>query len=188
MRSTTLGFLAVATVLAAAGCADEPGVAAPGTTTQAPATTTTAPPTSTTPTPKQVSFDPDALCELLTPEEAARFGAENPRPTNSFQTGNPQCGWMGETSLVIDYAADAAGGIGVSGPNVKTTDVTVAGTDAVLQRITDKAEICQVAFPVNGGRSGMAVGASVLSRGEGKYEPCDVAKKLAEIVIPKVKG
>ncbi|MFC5286795.1 DUF3558 family protein [Actinokineospora guangxiensis] len=190
MRSTILGLLAVTAVIAVTGCSSESGgVATPGTATQP---TTTAPsttePTTTTTTPKQVSFDREALCELLTPAEAAKFGAENPRPTNSFQTGNPQCGWMGETSIVMDYGADASGGIGVSGPNVETTDITIAGTDALLQRITDKTVFCQVAFAVNGGKSGLAVGAGVLSRGEGKYEPCDVAKQLAEIVIPKVKG
>lgn len=189
MRSTILAVVAVGAVLTLSACSDEPGEAVPGTTTQAPTTTTTTAGPTTTSAPKQVSFDSDSLCELLTPDEAAKFGAENPRPTNSFQTGNPQCGWSGETSLVLDFAPTLSGRPGVSGPNVTSSEITVAGTDAWLQRIEEvNGQICQVAFAVNGGKSGFAVGGSVLSRGEGKYEPCDVAKQLAEIVIPKVKG
>jgi hypothetical protein len=188
VRSTIL-VLGACALIAVAGCGGEPGVATPGTTTPVPTTTTsTEAPTTTTSAPKQISGDPESLCELLTSAEAGTFGAENPRPNNSIKTGNPQCGWVGETSLVIDYASDASGGIGVSGANVETTNITVAGTDALLQRITDRTVFCQVAFAVNDGKSGMATGASVLSRGEGKYEPCAVAKQLAEIVIPKVKG
>lgn len=186
MRTTLLGAVSAALLLV--GCSGEPGSPEPAPidvpTSEA---ATTAPPTTTTTTgPREVLFDDEQLCELLTEDEAARFGARNPRPTNSAMTGNPQCGWAGDVSIVIDFGTSGSGGI--SGPDVTSTDIEIAGTAAKLQKTTDVTVRCQVAFPLNGGNAGMATGASVLSGGKGKYEPCDVAKKVAEIVIPKVKG
>lgn len=182
MPTTARVTAACAVLLGVVSCGGEQGSAKPAPVT----TTTTTAPVTTTTAPREVSFDRDQLCELLTVAEAARFGAENPRPTNSAMTGNPQCGWGGDVSIVIDFATGGWGG--VSGPKVTSSDIEIAGSEAKLQKTSDVVERCQVVFPLNGGKAGMATGASVLSGGKGKYEPCDVAKQLAEIVIPKVKG
>lgn len=184
----------VAVAAFAAACGDpEPGVPAPsagGGETTTPRSTTAAPTTASPPakptTPTEVAFNREQLCALLTPAEAARFGSTNPRPTSSYRTGNPQCQWGGEMSLLLDFGAAASGEV-AQGPDVTNTQVEVAGLPATMQKINSRPS-CQIILPLNSGRSTFVMGAAVLSRGEGKYEACDVAEQIAEIVVPKVKG
>ncbi len=173
----------------AAGCSSPVtgSASTPTGTTGAPSSSAAEATTSASAAPKS-SFTNADLCELLTVAEAARFGAEEPSPTYGTGNGHPQCQWRGETSLTLDFSPDSATDQRRTGPTITTTETTVAGLPAVLQRNTEPVEFCQLIVRVNGGASTMSTGAGVLTRGKGKYEPCEVATELADIVIPKVKG
>ncbi|MGW5050562.1 DUF3558 family protein [Actinokineospora sp. NPDC004072] len=190
MRSTPVVMVALLAALAA--CGAEPGTPTTAPTTTAPATapaeatTTAAPATTTTQADREVRYQRDELCELLTPAEAAEFGSANPRPGNSITTGSEQCQWGGDLGITIDFMLDAAG---VRPTDGSTSEIEVAGTPAVLTKTAEKSELCLVRVKLNDDRSAMTFGVGVLSAGRGKgYDTCDVAKQVAGIVIPKVKG
>jgi hypothetical protein len=178
---------AVLTMALTACAGSEQGTPVP--TSDAPTTTTAAVPTTTTTTTsadREVAYQRDELCQLLTPSEAAQFGSRNPRPGNSFTTGSEQCQWNGDMSITIDFALDASG---VEATEGTTSDIEVAGLPAVQTQTKLETGLCTVRVTLNEERSAMTIGASVLTSGRGKgYQQCDVAKEVAEIVFPKVKG
>lgn len=181
MRGVGLTVIA----LAAVACGAEPGVPAPGATGR-PTTepvATTAGPTTTSTAPKLVSLNREQLCALLTDAEAARFGSRSPREGNSPVTGNPQCQWRGEMGLTLEFSDS-----GTYTPEPGHSEITAGGLPAFLVPV-EKDDFCKVVVRLNDDVAGLSLGAGVLSAGEDKgREPCDVAKQLAEIVIPKVKG
>lgn len=189
MRSSLIVVMAVV-ALSASACGDgEAGVPTPSQ-TDAPTTTTTAPTTTTAATTttgeREVSYLRDELCELLTPEETARWNVGNPRPTNSISTGSEQCQWGGDLGFTIDFTGQSDGNLAGEGT---VSEIKVAGTPAVMTKTTESTGLCVVRIALNEGRSSMSFGVGVRSSGRGKgYVPCDVAKQVAEIVIPKVKG
>ncbi|MGX7825701.1 DUF3558 family protein [Actinokineospora sp. 24-640] len=184
-RGIGLTVIALSVIAPSVACSAEPGVPAPSATGQAdigPAPTTAAS-TTTSAGPRTVSLDREALCALLTEAEAARFGSRSPREGNSTATGNPQCQWRGEMGLTLEFSDS-----GTYTPEAGATGITVDGLPAFLVPVAEE-QFCKVVVRLNEGVSGLAMGAGVLSAGEGKgRQPCDVAKQLAEIVIPKVKG
>ncbi|GGS16822.1 DUF3558 family protein [Actinokineospora fastidiosa] len=193
MRSTLAVTVACGALLASlSACGSAPGTptTTPTTGGTGAVTTTTASPTtaatSTTAADREINYQRDELCELLTAAETAEFGSRNPRPGNSFTTGSEQCQWSGDLGITIDFKLDASGVRPAEGTK---SDIEVAETPAVLTKTTEKSGLCLVRIKLNKDRSAMTFGVGVLSSGRDKgYETCDVAKKVAEIVIPKVKG
>ena len=127
------------------------------------------------------------LCELLTSSEVAAFGGGGAgAPTNSPTSGDEACQWMGETSLVIDFGANMRSGNLKKGPNITMAATTVDGLTGVQSHDLGEIESCQVIVDITD-HSTLAFGVAVLTSGEGKYEPCDVANRLANTVISKIK-
>lgn len=62
-----------------------------------------------------------------------------------------------------------------------------ASPQSAVSKMTEVIVMCQVIVDISPA-SAMSFIASMQSSGEGKYEPCDVASKLANVVIPKITG
>jgi hypothetical protein len=182
----SLSRLAVGTVAAAL-------VAACGTSTAGqPAAGTGSVPTTTTSTTTSsaaplADLSNTQICALLTSAEATQLGgSEAGRPSFSVTTAHPLCQWSHDTSLNVDFGRDTRSSQAPTGAGITNTPTTVAGLTAVLSHKTGTLEFCQVIVDVTD-TAAMAFGAGLHDSGKGKYEPCDVARRLAEIVIPKVK-
>lgn len=127
------------------------------------------------------------LCDLLTVDEAGQLGGgARAEAGYSVSSGHPQCSWLADTSLVITFAKNGQSKDVKGGPNITNTPTTVAGLSAVLSKEVDVVESCQLIVDVTD-RSVLSFLAGVHDSGKGRYETCDVATKLANIVIPKVK-
>lgn len=128
------------------------------------------------------------LCELLSPEEAQTLGgsAEGEK-TNSTADGHELCAWDDETSLVIGWQSGTSTAEADSGPGIANTPTTIDGLPAVQSVQTDPIVICEILVDLPSGKM-LAASASVLSRGEGKYDPCQVAIQLANLIIPRVRN
>jgi hypothetical protein len=170
-----------------AGCSS-PTAGEPTSTGDAPSETSTSqqstdgadPTTSAEP-----SFTNTQLCGLLNSDEAVQLGGSATGKTGySTMDGHPQCSWRNETVLVVGFQENGVSGNDPTGPDVTNTPTTVAGYPAVQSLATDPIDICQMLVDVTD-KAVIGVAASIQSSGEGKYVPCDVAKALAEIVIPK---
>lgn len=183
--------LAAGTAAAAllAGCgssvAGQPAPTSTGSGTGSPPTSTTK--TSGSSTAPLTELTNTQLCGLLTATEATQLGgSETGRPTYSVTTAHPLCQWSRDTSLNIDFGKDTRSSQAPTGTGITNSPTTVAGLTAVLSHKTGTLEFCQVIVDVTDSAA-MAFGAGLHDSGKGKYEPCDVARKLAGIVIPKVK-
>jgi hypothetical protein len=132
-------------------------------------------------------FANTALCELLTGSEATGLGGSaTGEPGNSTRDGAPMCSWKDATSLVVGFQADGQSGQTPSGPEFTNTPIEVAGKAAVLSKhVTSVRTNCQVLVDV-GNTATVATLAGVLTKGEGEYDECDLATRMANIVIPKV--
>jgi hypothetical protein len=140
--------------------------------------------------PTSESDEPDyslaRLCELLTSDEAQQLGAS---PTgeegNSTSDGHDICTWSDETYLIVGYQQGPTSADVTKGPGITNTPTTIDGLTAVQSREADPPG-CQVLVDLPSGVL-LSVGAGPLSAGEGKYEPCELANDLANIVVPRVK-
>lgn len=180
------GSAAVALV---AGCGDAvTGQPAPTSGSGSAQPTTTSPrTTSASSAPPVAELTNTQLCGLLTAAESTQLGgSETGRPSYSVTTAHPLCQWSRDTSLNIDFGKDTRSSQAPTGTGITNTPTTVAGLTAVLSHKTGTLEFCQVIVDVSDSAA-MAFGAGLHDGGKGKYEPCDVARKLAGIVIPKVK-
>lgn len=147
---------------------------------------TTAPTTSSSAAPL-TELSNTQLCGLLTAAEATQLGgSEQGRPSYSVTTGNPICQWSKDTSLNVAFGKNARSSQPPTGAGITNSPTTVAGLTAVLSHKTGTPETCQVIVDVTG-TAAMAFLAGLHDGGKGRYEPCDVARRLAEIIIPKVK-
>ena len=150
-----------------------------------PVTTTTS--TTTSSAPPLTDMTNTQICALLTATEATRLGgSETGRPSFSTTNAHPLCQWSNETSLNIDFGKDTRSSQAPTGEGITNTPTTVAGLTAVLSHKTGIREFCQVIVDVTDTAT-MGFGSGLHDSGKGKYEPCDVARRLADIVIPKVK-
>ncbi|SDD82849.1 DUF3558 family protein [Actinokineospora iranica] len=190
-RNFARAVLLSSALLLAAGCGD-PVAGVPGTpTTQSsaaePTTASSAssPPSTSSAPVKKSTFTNAELCELLTADEVAQFGAANPTPTYNGSTAHPQCQWRGEMVVAIEFGPDSSVEVIRTGEGITNTNIEVMGLPAVLQ-VNTRTRSCQVLAKINGGKSSLATGIALLSGGRGKYNDCDMAQKLANIVIPKV--
>jgi hypothetical protein len=128
------------------------------------------------------------LCALLTASEATQLGgSDKGEPGFSVTTAHPLCQWSKDTTLNIDFGKDTRSSQAPTGDGITNTPTTVAGLSAVLSHKTGTREFCQVIVDVTA-TAAMAFGSGLHDSGKGRYEPCDVARRLADIVIPKVKG
>jgi hypothetical protein len=149
-------------------------------------------PTSTTGTtassaPPVTDLTNTQLCALLTASEAGRLGgSDKGEPGFSVTTAHPLCQWSKDTTLNIDLGKNTRSTQAPTGEGITNTPTTVAGLTAVLSHKTGVREFCQVIVDVTDTAT-MAFGSGLHDSGKGKYEPCDVARRLADIVIPKVK-
>lgn len=133
------------------------------------------------------SYSLSELCGLLTAEEARQFGGSaEGTEGNSMKDGHDQCRWDDATSLVIGFQPGGTSANAPTGAGVTNTPADVDGQTAVLSSATEPILMCQLLVDLPDGGL-ISVGAAPLSSGEGKYEPCDVAKQMADLVVPRVK-
>lgn len=127
------------------------------------------------------------LCELLSGEEAERLGGSaDGEKKNSASDGHEICGWAGETYLVVGFQDGLTTADVRTGPEITNTPTTIDGLTAVQSLESGTNEICQVLVDLPSGKL-FTSAVSVLSSGEGKYEPCAVAGELSNLIIPRVK-
>lgn len=127
------------------------------------------------------------LCELLSPEEAEQLGgsAEGEKGT-STSDGHAICKWDDETHLVVGFQDGLTTANADTGPGITNTPTTIDGLPAVQSLQDDVVVICEVMVDLPSGRL-FTSSATVLTAGEGKYDPCQVATQLSNLIIPRVK-
>lgn len=171
--------MAVAALLAT-GCEDVvAGDSAPA---------TTLPPSTVTATSAEApDYSLARLCELMSPEEAqALGGSAEGEEGNSIADGHALCTWADETTIVVGWQKGTSTAQADTGPTITNTPTTIDGLPAVQQVQNDVILICEFLVDLPSGKL-FAASASVRSAGEGKYEPCQVANQLANLIIPRVK-
>ena len=127
------------------------------------------------------------LCELLSPAEAQELGgAAEGEETNALNDGHDICEWADETSLIVGFQTGTSTANADTGPGITNTPTTIDGLPAVQALSTDTIVVCEMLVDLPSGKM-VSAGATVLSAGEGKYDPCQVANKLANLIIPRVK-
>ena len=127
------------------------------------------------------------LCDLISPEESEELGGSSEgEKTNSVSDGHAVCQWSDETTLVVGFQPGLTTANADTGPGVTNTPTTVDGLQAVQQLKTEPITICQILVDLPSGKLFTST-ASVLSAGEGKYDPCQVATQLSNLIIPRVK-
>ena len=147
---------------------------------------TTKPPEPTLTTSKPPNYSLARLCELISAEEAqALGGSAEGEEGNSVADGHDICSWADETSLVLGFQEGVTTAQVDTGPHITNTPITVNGLPAVQSLSTDSIVTCEILVDLPSGRL-FASSVAVLSRGEGKYDPCDVATSLANLVVPRV--
>jgi hypothetical protein len=127
------------------------------------------------------------LCELISPEEAQELGgsAEGEKGT-SVTDGHAVCQWSDATSLTVGFQEGLTTANAETGAGITNTPTTIDGLPAVQQLKTDPITICQVLVELPSGKL-FTSSAALRSAGEGKYDQCQVANQLANLIIPRVK-
>lgn len=137
------------------------------------------------------SEEPDysiaSLCELISEDEAEELGgsAEGEKGT-SVTDGHAVCQWSDATSLTVGFQEELTTANADTGPGVTNTPTTIDGLTAVQSLQTDPVVLCEVLVDLPSGKL-FTSGAAVLSAGEGRFDPCEVANQLSNLVIPRVK-
>ena len=144
-------------------------------------------PPPTTTTSKARDYSLARLCELLSPEEAKQLGGSpEGEKTNSASDGHAICQWSDAMTLVVGFQEGLTTANADKGRGITNTPVKIDGLPAVQSLQTDTFLLCEVLIELPSGKL-FTSSASVLSAGEGKYDPCDVAVKLANLVVPRVR-
>lgn len=144
------------------------------------------PPSSTVESSEAPDYSLARLCELLSPEEARRMGgAAEGEKDNSIHDGHELCTWADEMTLIVGVQPGVRSNGGNKGPGITNTPITVDGLPAVLSRQTKPVVLCQVLIDLPDGNL-FSAGAGPQSRGEGKYDPCTLAKEMADLIVPRV--
>jgi len=126
------------------------------------------------------------LCELLSPEEAQELGgSDEGEKGNSTSDGHAICKWSDETNLVVGFQDGLTTANADTGAGITNTPTTIDGLPAVQSLQNDVVVICEVLVDLPSGRL-FTSSATVLSAGEGKYDPCQVATQLSNLIIPRV--
>lgn len=144
-------------------------------------------PPPTTTTSKAPDYSLARLCELLSPEEAKQLGGSaEGEELNALNDGHDICEWADETSLIVGFQTGTSTAHADTGPGITNTPTTIDGLPAVQALSTNTVVICELLVDLPSGRM-VSAGAVVLTAGEGKYDPCEVAVKLANLIIPRVR-
>lgn len=186
---TAAYLVCAAGLTATTGCGGDSTAGEP-VATDPPARTETSPedpPSAESSAAGESTYSTDELCGLLTAEEARGLGgsAEGTEGT-SIKDGHEQCRWDDDTSLVIGLQPGGSSTNAPTGAGITNTPTDVDGLTAVQSRSTDPITMCQLLVDLPDGNL-ISVGAAPLTGGEGKYEPCDVANQMADLVVPRVK-
>ena len=127
------------------------------------------------------------LCELLSPEEAQSLGGSaEGEEGNSLRDGHPICSWADETSLHVGFQEGHRSADVDTGPSITNTPIKIDSLPGVQSLNTDTVVSCDVLVDLPSGRLVHST-AGTLSAGEGKYDPCDLANRLANLIIPRVR-
>lgn len=177
--------LGIAALFALGAC--NSATAGQPTTTEPGSQTAGEPTKETTSEPDEPDYSLARLCELLSPEEAQELGgsAEGEK-TNSVSDGHVVCQWSDATDLVVGFQEGPTTADADTGPGITNTPIKVDGLTAVQSLQTDTFVVCEILIDLPSGKL-FTASAAVLSAGEGKYDPCQVANELANLVIPRVK-
>ena len=142
---------------------------------------------TTTSEPEEPEYSLARLCELLSPEEAEQLGGSaEGEEGNSLRDGHTICTWSDKTSLIVGFQDGVTTADVDTGPSITNTPTKIDGLPAVQSLNVDTVVSCDVLVDLPSGRLVHAT-AGVLSAGEGKYDPCQVANELANLIIPRVK-
>jgi hypothetical protein len=141
----------------------------------------------TTSEPEQPDFSLARLCELLSPEEAQQLGgsAEGEK-TNSVSDGHTICQWSDATTLVVGSQDGLTTANVDTGAGITNTPTKIDGLPAVRSLQSKQFVVCEILVDLPSGKL-FTSSASVLSAGEGRYDPCQVATELSNLIIPRVK-
>ncbi|MGB3443030.1 MAG: DUF3558 domain-containing protein [Actinophytocola sp.] len=139
---------------------------------------------------EETTSEPDyslaRLCELLTPDEAQQLGGSaDGEKTNSVSDGHAICQWSDATTLVVGFQDGLTTANADTGRGITNTPTKVDGLPAVQSLQSDRFVVCEILVDLPSGRL-FTSSASVLSAGEGKYDPCQVATELSNLIIPRV--
>lgn len=175
----------LATLLVLAGCSTATGGQPAPTTEKSPSSEV--PTSETTSEQEQPDYSLARLCELLSPEEAqALGGSPEGEKGNAINDGHEICTWADQTGLVVGFQDGTSTAQAPTGPSITNTPTKIDGLPAVQSLNTDPVVICQVMVDLPSGKM-FTSSARTRSSGEGKYDPCQVANELANLVIPRVK-
>ncbi|MFI7675178.1 DUF3558 domain-containing protein [Actinophytocola sp. NPDC049390] len=145
------------------------------------------PTTETTSEPEEPDYSLARLCELISPEEAQELGGSaEGEEGNAINDGHAVCKWSEAMSLIVGFQEGVSSTDPDTGPGIKNTPTTIDGLPAMQSLQTDPAVICEVMVDLPSGKM-FTSSAAVLSAGEGKYDPCQVATELSNLIIPRVK-
>lgn len=181
-------------LVAVAGCRDTPGnpVAASGSPSSEHATATSAggnPDSGGVPS----GFENQQrwLCDLIPAGVATSMSLPEtgkPYVKPDPQRSDPQCQWRGSGLLAI---AQFTEGGSIKNPQaLPDHDISadqVGGRPVLLIKKTSQPVTCEVDVD-SGSRGVVAFSVAVLSAGQGKFNECDVVRKLAETAMPKIPG
>jgi Protein of unknown function (DUF3558) len=127
------------------------------------------------------------LCELITPEEAQQLGGSaQGEEGHSVSDGHTVCQWSDATTMVVGAQDGMTAANAETGPGITNTPTSIDGLTAVQSLKTEPIVICQVLVELPSGKL-FTSAVSVLSAGEGKYDACQVATQLSNLIIPRVK-
>jgi hypothetical protein len=181
--SVVAGFAALVVLSGCSSSTD--GQAAP--TTESESQTSEAPTDETTSEQEEPDYSLARLCELLSPEEAQRLGGSpEGEKGNAINDGHEICTWADQTGLVVGFQDGTSTAQAPTGPSITNTPTKSDGLPAVQSLETDPVVICQVMVDLPSGKM-FTSSARVRSAGEGKYDPCQVATELSNLIIPRVK-
>jgi hypothetical protein len=186
LAATFLGFVA----LVAACDKSTAGQALPAAGASGTGETSSSAPASTSDSstsPAQPTFTNTQLCGLLTAGEAGQLGGSaTGEAGNSLADGAPQCQWSDATGLIVAFHDGTQSKDVAKRPGVTYTPTQVAGLTAMKAHDTGAFETCEFDVDISPD-SVMGFSAGIHDEGKGKFEVCDLAMNLANIVIPKVK-
>lgn len=142
---------------------------------------------TTTSEPEEPDYSLARPCELLSSEEAQQLGgAAEGEKTNSASDGHAICQWSDKTTLVVGFQEGLTTANADKGPGITNTPIKIDGLPAVKSLQTDTFVVCEILVDLPSGKL-FTSSASVLSAGEGKYDACQVATELSNLIIPRVK-
>jgi hypothetical protein len=131
------------------------------------------------------------LCDLIPADVATSMSLPEtgkPDVKPDPQHSDPQCRWRGSGLLAI--AQFTEGGSTKNPQALPDHDIStdqVGGRPVLLIKKTSQPVACEVDVD-SGSRGVVAFSVAVLSAGQGKFNECDVVRKLAETAMRKIPG